>query len=220
MWTYNYTYQNELYHHGVPDMKWGIRKARQLIGGAARARSGQNGGYGSTTLRREVGLALIGRNRKPNRFNAYGMNNIGPRRETGLRRLAANTGRKMIGRKTISGPHSSFVYNRGNKSYHNNIYAEIARTAISRTKVQKTNIGGPEFRRLSRSKITRNVVNKALNKHGTDLFGDKLQGYNLRTPEGRGGFNSRNTLSAVVSRGILSTAGLNSRKGSNFRRLR
>ena len=34
MWTYNY---NELYHHGVPGMKWGIRKVRDAIGGKVRS---------------------------------------------------------------------------------------------------------------------------------------------------------------------------------------
>ena len=37
MWTYNY---NELYHHGVPGMKWGIRKVRYAIGG--RVTNGSN----------------------------------------------------------------------------------------------------------------------------------------------------------------------------------
>lgn len=40
MWTYNYNdayfVGNELYHHGVPGMRWGIRKVRDAIGGKVR----------------------------------------------------------------------------------------------------------------------------------------------------------------------------------------
>ena len=31
MWTYNYTYQTELYHHGVQGMRWGHRKSRYEV---------------------------------------------------------------------------------------------------------------------------------------------------------------------------------------------
>lgn len=34
MW--NYIDYNELYHHGIPGMKWGIRKVRDAIGGKVR----------------------------------------------------------------------------------------------------------------------------------------------------------------------------------------
>ena len=34
MW--NYINYNELYHHGIPGMKWGIRKVRDAIGGRVR----------------------------------------------------------------------------------------------------------------------------------------------------------------------------------------
>lgn len=44
MWTYNYdnaySIGGELYHHGVPGMKWGIRKVRDAIGG--RVTNGSN----------------------------------------------------------------------------------------------------------------------------------------------------------------------------------
>lgn len=44
MWTYNYdnaySVGGELYHHGVPGMKWGIRKVRDAIGG--RVTNGSN----------------------------------------------------------------------------------------------------------------------------------------------------------------------------------
>lgn len=32
MWEYNYSYSNELYHHGVKGMRWGHRKQRQQVG--------------------------------------------------------------------------------------------------------------------------------------------------------------------------------------------
>lgn len=30
MYTYNYTYPNELYHYGVKGMKWGVRRAARI----------------------------------------------------------------------------------------------------------------------------------------------------------------------------------------------
>lgn len=39
MWTYNYNYSNELYHHGVKGMKWGIRRNRNKVSTTGKKRS-------------------------------------------------------------------------------------------------------------------------------------------------------------------------------------
>lgn len=94
MW--QYTDYNELYHHGVPGMKWGIRKARNLIGGAARARSGYSNlnpqHTFSNVARKSIGNAFM--------KAAYGKRQ-GPQRLSGIRKLAAKEGRKILGRKML-----------------------------------------------------------------------------------------------------------------------
>lgn len=54
MWQYNYFEQTELYHYGVPGMKWGHRKQRDVQGvgrvrsaGAAKSGSGSSGSSGT-----------------------------------------------------------------------------------------------------------------------------------------------------------------------------
>lgn len=37
MWTYNYNYSNELYHYGVPGMKWGVRRYQNYDGSYTKA---------------------------------------------------------------------------------------------------------------------------------------------------------------------------------------
>lgn len=73
MWTYNNTvYSNELYHYGVPGMKWGHRKARPIANIIGRRRSSNKSDpnyknspeYQAKVARRKkalkVGAAVVG----------------------------------------------------------------------------------------------------------------------------------------------------------------
>lgn len=37
MWSYNYSYINELYHHGIKGQKWGIRRYQNEDGSLTNA---------------------------------------------------------------------------------------------------------------------------------------------------------------------------------------
>lgn len=155
MW--QYTDYNELYHHGVPGMKWGIRKARNLIGGAARARSGYSNlnpqHTFSNVARKSIGNAFM--------KAAYGKRQ-GPQRLSGTRKLAAKMGRKMLNRKTIRAQAATYKHTKRGVNLASNVF-EI----LKRNHINQINVGGNDFRRLSRSKKIRNVVHKSLNSLGT-----------------------------------------------------
>lgn len=155
MW--QYTDYNELYHHGVPGMKWGIRKARNLIGGAARARSGYSNlnpqHTFSNVARKSIGNAFM--------KAAYGKRQ-GPQRLSGTRKLAAKMGRKMLNRKTIRAQAATYKHTKRSVNLASNVF-EI----LERNHINQINVGGNDFRRLSRSKKIRNVVHKSLNSLGT-----------------------------------------------------
>lgn len=58
MWTYNYT--NELYHHGVKGMRWGVRHKRELIGRRHRRTQEHDENGNKTKKALKVGLIVAG----------------------------------------------------------------------------------------------------------------------------------------------------------------
>ena len=44
LWEYNYTYPSSLYHHGIPGMKWGVRRTKEQLGYDKSARAVINSG--------------------------------------------------------------------------------------------------------------------------------------------------------------------------------
>lgn len=159
MW--QYADYNELYHHGIPGMKWGIRKARQLIGGAARARSGYSNSNPQYTFsnvaRKSIGNAFM--------KAAYGKSR-GPQRLSGKREFAAKMGRKILGRKTVRAQAATYKYTKSGVKLSSNT-SELLKHMHLTYKNCRINVGGNDFRRLSRSKKIRNVVHKSLNSLGT-----------------------------------------------------
>ena len=164
MW--NYINYNELYHHGVPGMKWGIRKARNLIGGAARVRSeysNLNPKHTSSNIARKfIGNAFM--------KAAYGKSQ-GPQRLSGKRELAAKIGRKILGRKTVRAQAATYKYTKSGIKLASNA-SELLKHMHLTFKNRLINVGGNDFRRLSRSTKIRNIVNKYLNSMGSRKFND------------------------------------------------
>lgn len=129
MWTYNYNYGDELYHHGVKGMRWGHRKAipaygvRRAFHKVAAANYGLNESYYSKKSRRNSTMASMNRSAK-NRSLAKAKRSKGVRKA--FHKVAAAN----------YGLNESF-YNRRRKRY--GLYAVMNRHAkngaLAKTKV-------------------------------------------------------------------------------------
>lgn len=172
-----YAVNGELYHHGVKGMRWGIRKAREIIGGAARARSGYtntNPQYNAGRMTKNaIGNALIGKYHN------------GPRREKGLQKLAANAGRKMLGRQRVYAQRHTYTHSRNENAI------SVGRAVIERSHINRVNVTGNNFRRLSQSSQAstgKRYVRKLLNTMGSKGFDFSTGGLGIL--EGRNKYSS------------------------------
>lgn len=108
MWEYTYNYSNELYHHGVKGMKWGVRKKRiqKSVKKTVKKTVKQ------TAERIKKHDAKVKR-----RANTYGilspaLNTIGYKSRYGRRKLAANV-LNSAANAYISGSDASYYKKRG-----------------------------------------------------------------------------------------------------------
>lgn len=153
--------------------------------------------WGFRKAKNALGNALIGKYHN------------GPRKETGLRKIAANAGRKLLGRKRVYAQRHTYTHSRGGNAI------SIGHAAIQRVHTNRINVVGNDFRRISRNKNTRNVVNKLLS--GITGYANNAVGSNQVSKSGIGRYKPDYTvgLRYIQEGGPLHR----SRKGTRYRRL-
>ena len=197
--SYYYVYGNELYHYGVPGMRWGHRKAPDTSSGSSKPR------YGSEEYYRNKANRAVARISTSKTRLGKNFNNLRAYNNTVNANIASK--KASLGKEKNILKKIDSIYGHGANAVRQNANADYyqRKSEYSKTRLGKTMNEAKAFNEKSAAKANEKLHNSSSIKEYGKNFVDSMSTRKIKTWSGRTTTVGKQMVDQLLTVGVIGT---------------